>query len=103
MGRSCARTPRPVGGAASTTGGNRRRGILYLSVRLAVRRKSRGRLIRRFYEVDPLLCRCGGQMRIVGFITRTTETTGYGAGSVMSVVDSATETRRPDRGNFPPG
>ena len=29
-------------------------------------------LIRRVYEVDPLVCpRCGGEMRVVGFITET--------------------------------
>ena len=27
-------------------------------------------LIRRVYEVDPLLCRCGERMRVVGFITQ---------------------------------
>ena len=27
-------------------------------------------MIRRVYEVDPLLCRCGEQMRVVGFITQ---------------------------------
>jgi len=37
---------------------------------LAARRKSWARLIRCVYEVDPLLCRCGKRMRIVGFITR---------------------------------
>jgi len=36
----------------------------------AVRRKSWAKLIRRVYEVDPLLCRCGERMRVVGFITR---------------------------------
>jgi hypothetical protein len=30
---------------------------------LAARRKSWARLIRRVYEVDPLLCRCGERMR----------------------------------------
>jgi hypothetical protein len=40
------------------------------STRLAVRRKSWAKLIRRVYEVDPLLCRCGERMRVVGFITR---------------------------------
>jgi hypothetical protein len=37
---------------------------------LAARRKSWARLIRRVYEVDPLLCRCGERMRVVGFITQ---------------------------------
>jgi hypothetical protein len=37
---------------------------------LKERRKSWGRLIRRVYEADPLLCRCGQRMRVVGFITR---------------------------------
>jgi hypothetical protein len=37
---------------------------------LAARRKSWARLIRRVYEVDPLLCRCGKRMRVVGFITQ---------------------------------
>lgn len=32
------------------------------------RRKSWARLIRRVYEVDPLLCPCGKRMRVVGFI-----------------------------------
>jgi len=27
-------------------------------------------MIRRVYEVDPLLCRCGKRMRVVGFITQ---------------------------------
>jgi len=31
--------------------------------------KSWARLIRRVYEVDPFLCRCGERMRVVGFIT----------------------------------
>jgi hypothetical protein len=35
----------------------------------AARRKSWARLIRRVYEVDPFLCRCGERMRVVGFIT----------------------------------
>ena len=37
---------------------------------LADRRKSWARMIRRVYEVDPLLCRCGKRMRVVGFITQ---------------------------------
>jgi len=37
---------------------------------LAARRKSWARLIRRVYEVDPLLCRCGERVRVVGFITQ---------------------------------
>ena len=37
---------------------------------LAARRKSWARLIRRVYEVDPLLCPCGKRMRVVGFITQ---------------------------------
>ncbi len=37
---------------------------------LAARRKSWARLIRRVYEVDPLLCPCGERMRVVGFITQ---------------------------------
>ena len=37
---------------------------------LAARRKSWARLIRRVYEVDPLLCRCGKRMRVVEFITQ---------------------------------
>jgi hypothetical protein len=37
---------------------------------LAACRKSWARLIRRVYEIDPLLCRCGERMRIVGFITQ---------------------------------
>jgi hypothetical protein len=37
---------------------------------LAARRKSWARLIRRVYEVDPFLCRCGERMRVVGFITQ---------------------------------
>jgi hypothetical protein len=31
-------------------------------------RRAWARLIRRIYEVDPLTCRCGAQMRIVSFI-----------------------------------
>lgn len=31
------------------------------------------RLIRRFYEADPLLRRCGGRVRVVGFITQADE------------------------------
>ena len=37
---------------------------------LKERRKSWARLIRRVYEADPLLCRCGQRMRVVGFITQ---------------------------------
>ena len=37
---------------------------------LKERRKSWARLIRRVCEVDPLLCRCGQRMRVVGFITQ---------------------------------
>ena len=37
---------------------------------LAARRKSWAQLIRRVYEVDPLLCPCGKRMRFVGFIAR---------------------------------
>jgi hypothetical protein len=33
---------------------------------LAARRKSLARLIRRVYEVDPFLCRCGERMRTSG-------------------------------------
>jgi hypothetical protein len=32
--------------------------------------KSWARLIRRVYEVDPLLCPCGQRMRVVGFIAQ---------------------------------
>ena len=32
--------------------------------------ESWARLIRRVYEADPLLCRCGQRMRVVGFITQ---------------------------------
>lgn len=32
--------------------------------------KSWARLIRRVYEVDPLLCSCGQRMRVVGFIAQ---------------------------------
>ncbi|UCD46894.1 MAG: transposase zinc-binding domain-containing protein [Deltaproteobacteria bacterium] len=34
------------------------------------RRKSWARLIRRVYEVDPLLCPCGQRMRVAGFIAQ---------------------------------
>ncbi len=34
------------------------------------RRRSWARMIRRVYEVDPMLCRCGGRMRVVGFVTQ---------------------------------
>jgi hypothetical protein len=37
---------------------------------LAACRKSWARLIRRVYEVDPFLCRCGERMRVFGFITQ---------------------------------
>jgi len=37
---------------------------------LAAGRKSWARLIRRVYEVDPLLCPCGERMRVVGFIAQ---------------------------------
>jgi hypothetical protein len=37
---------------------------------LAARRNSWARLIRRVYEVDPLLCLCGEPMRVIGFITQ---------------------------------
>jgi hypothetical protein len=37
---------------------------------LKERRKSWARLIRRVYEADPLLCRCGQRMRVVGFVTQ---------------------------------
>jgi hypothetical protein len=37
---------------------------------LTARRKSWARLIRRVYEVDPLLCPCGQRMRVVGFIAQ---------------------------------
>jgi hypothetical protein len=32
--------------------------------------KSWARLIRRVYEVDPLLCPCGQKMRVVGFLAQ---------------------------------
>jgi hypothetical protein len=36
----------------------------------AARRRSWAELIRRVYEVDPLICpKCGGEMRVVAFIT----------------------------------
>ena len=31
-------------------------------------RRAWARMIRRIYEVDPLTCRCGGQMRVLSFI-----------------------------------
>jgi hypothetical protein len=38
--------------------------------RAALRRRW-AKMIRRVYEVDPLVCpRCGGEIRVVGFITR---------------------------------
>ena len=43
--------------------------LLHLPERAALRRRW-ANLIRRVYEVDPLLCpRCGAEMRIIGFIT----------------------------------
>jgi hypothetical protein len=37
----------------------------------AALRRGWAELIRRVYEVDPLVCpRCGGEMRVVGFITQ---------------------------------
>ena len=38
---------------------------------LKERKKSWAQLIRRVYEADPLLCRCGQRMRFVGFITQS--------------------------------
>ena len=35
----------------------------------AQRRRSWARLLRRIYEVDPLLCPCGGELKIVSVIT----------------------------------
>jgi len=37
---------------------------------LKERRKSWARLIRRVYEADPLLCRSGQRMCVVGFVTQ---------------------------------
>jgi len=37
---------------------------------LKERRKSWARLMRRVYEADPLPCRCGQRMHVVGFITQ---------------------------------
>jgi hypothetical protein len=37
---------------------------------LRERRRSWARLIRHIYEADPLMCRCGQRMRVVGFITQ---------------------------------
>jgi ribosomal protein S27E len=37
---------------------------------LKERRRSWARLIRRIYEADPQLCRCGQTMRVVGFVTQ---------------------------------
>jgi hypothetical protein len=37
----------------------------------AALRRRWAELIRRVYEVDPLVCpRCGGEMRVIGFITQ---------------------------------
>ena len=37
----------------------------------AAHRRRWAELIRRVYEVDPLVCpRCGGEMRVIGFITQ---------------------------------
>lgn len=33
------------------------------------RRRSWARLLRRIYEVDPLLCPCGGELKIISLIT----------------------------------
>ena len=44
----------------------------YVDERAAVRRRW-AKLIRRVYEVDPLVCpRCGAEMRVIGFITQPT-------------------------------
>ena len=40
-----------------------------LSEREARRRASWARMIRRIYEVDPLACGCGGELKIVSVIT----------------------------------
>jgi len=36
---------------------------------VAARRRRWADLMRRIYEVDPLVCRCGGTMRVISFIT----------------------------------
>ena len=41
----------------------------FVSTGEAQRRRSWARLLRRIYEVDPLRCRCGGELRIVSVIT----------------------------------
>ena len=38
-------------------------------------RRAWAKLIRRIYEVDPLICRCGAQMRILAFILDPREVT----------------------------
>jgi len=42
--------------------------VTFISAWVAARRESWPRLIRRAYEVDPLLCRCGERMHIAGFL-----------------------------------
>jgi len=44
------------------------REVTFISAWLAARRESWPRLIRRAYEVDPLLWRCGERMHIAGFL-----------------------------------
>jgi hypothetical protein len=56
---------------------------------LAARRKSWARLIRRVYEVEPFLCRCGERMRVVGFITQ--------APVIRKILDHPDEPVRPCR------
>lgn len=38
--------------------------------RIAAMKRTWAELIRRIYEVDPLVCRCGGSMRVISFITQ---------------------------------
>ncbi len=40
-----------------------------VSAEIAARKRNWADLIRRVYEVDPLVCRCGGTMRVISFIT----------------------------------
>ena len=77
---------------------------------LAARRKSWARLIRRVYEVDPLLCPCGERMRVVGFLAqapviRKILTHIWRRDGVFPVgqTEPTTESRRPVGWKYPLG
>ena len=53
-------------GAASESTGE----VAPVPAQIAAMKRTWAELIRRIYEVDPLLCRCGGSMRVISFITQ---------------------------------